>query len=159
MNGRTSLWTFLASVLTSSLAFGADCRVTGGGIHGNDALDVVLPPAGKFVFRPNGPGFIDDRDGALGMKLGFGLKIPGQLEITGRRLDGPAARARAYTSLRHADPGGQAVYMVFPTPGCWELVASIGQQSFTFVVAVELIAPGPSSHLNGVPRGWRETGG
>lgn len=159
MNSQSSPWIFLAFVFSSSLAFGEDCRVSGGGMYGNDAIDVVLPADGKFVFRPNGPGFIDDRDGALGMKLGWGLKIPGQLEITGSRLDGPAARARAYTSYRHMDPGGMSVYMVFPTPGCWEIVASVGQQSLTFIVAVELIAPGPASHLNGVPRRWRQTGG
>ena len=38
-------------------------------------------------------------------------------------------------------------------------VASVGEQSLRFVVAVEFIAPGPRSRLNGLPRGWRRTGG
>jgi hypothetical protein len=154
----------LAFVFASSLAFAEDCPVTAssGGMYGTDTLAAVLPSDGKFVFQPQGPGFID-RDGALGIKVGWLVKVPALLEITGRRLDGPAPRARAYTSYRtpyrDGDAGGQSNFLVFPTPGCWQIVASAGQQSLTFVVAVELIAPGPAGRMNGVPQGWRQTGG
>lgn len=159
MKSRSLFWAFLVFAFVPNVAAAEDCAVTASrGMYGNDALDVVLPADGKFVFRPGGPGFIDDRDGALGMKVGWGLKIPGQLELTGRRLDGQAPPARAYTSYRHT-VGGMSTFVVFPTPGCWEIVASVGQQSLTFVVAVELIDSGPAGRLNGVPQGWRQTGG
>jgi len=159
MNRPSFPWVFLVMVFASNFAFGENCPVTQrGGIYGNDALDVVLPADGKFVFRPSGPGFID-HDGALGIKVGWGRKIRGELDVTGRRLDGSAPPARAYIPVANLEPSGQGSYVVFPTPGCWEIVASIGQRSLTFVVAVELIGAGPSSHLNGVPRGWRQTGG
>jgi hypothetical protein len=60
---------------------------------------------------------------------------------------------------RTGKPEGQSNFVVFPTAGCWEIVASVGQQSLTFVVAVELIDSGPAGRLNGVPQGWRQTGG
>lgn len=69
----------------------------------------------------------------------------------------PAPPARAYTSYRGA--GGQSNYTVFPTPGCWEMVASVGDRTLTFIVLVELIAPGPAARMNGVPPGSRQTGG
>lgn len=159
MRSRSLPWIFLVFVFQPNLAFAEECPVTvRGGMYGNDAIDVVLPPDGKFVFRPKGPGFID-RDGALGIKVSWNVKTTGLLDVTGRRLDGPAPRARAYMSYRTGKPGGQSNFVVFPTPGCWEIVASVGQQSLTFVVAVELIDSGPAGRLNGVPQGWRQTGG
>jgi hypothetical protein len=65
----------------------------------------------------------------------------------------------AYIPDGYDDIGFQPSYVVFPTPGCWEIVASMGEKSLSFVVAVEFVAPGPRSRLNGVPRGWRQTGG
>lgn len=160
MSGPHSSWILIVLLLLSELSFGEECLVTpyDEAYRGNDALAVVPPADGKFVFHPQGPGFID-HDGALGIKVGWHVKTQGLLEVTGRRLDGTAPRARAYTSYLTSAPGGQSTYLIFPTPGCWEIVASVGQQSLTFVVAVEFIAPGPSSHMNGVPRGWRQTGG
>lgn len=160
MKGRHSFWILIVLVFTSSRAFGEDCPVNtpAAELYGNEALAVVLPAEGKFVFRPNGPGFID-HDGALGIKVGWLVKVPGLLEITGRRLDAAAPRPRAYTSYRNGQPGGQSLQLVFPTPGCWEIVASVGDHTLSFVVAVELIAPGPAGRFNGVPQGWRQTGG
>lgn len=160
MKSRHPSWILLATVLAASVAFGEDCPVNkpGSELYGNDALAVVLPGDGRFVFRPQGPGFMD-HDGALGIKVGWDVKVPGLLDITGRRLDAPAPPARAYSPYLKPYPGGQSSYVVFPTPGCWEIVASVNEQRLTFVVAVEFTAPGPASRLNGVPRGWRQTGG
>lgn len=74
-------------------AFGEGCPVTAPGNVDNDAITVTLPEDRKFVFRPDGPGFID-KDGALGIKVGFFRIIQGQLDVTGRRIDAQAPRAR-----------------------------------------------------------------
>lgn len=54
----------------------AACTVTDpkGGMFGNESLAAVLPENGKFIFKPGGPGFVDDTDGALGIKVGFHLR-------------------------------------------------------------------------------------
>jgi hypothetical protein len=126
-----------------------------GGLYANDSLEVVLWPESKFVFAPGGPGFVD-RDGALGMKVGWGLRKKGSLVVTGRRLDGVAPPARAYIPRSYDDyVGGMSLFLVFPTPGCWEIMGSVADVSLTFVTLVEKIGEGPKSHLNGPPRGSR----
>jgi hypothetical protein len=135
------------------------CAVTrpDGGVFANDSLEVVL--AGKYVFRPGGPGFVDD-DGALGIKIGWGLRKRGTLVVTGRRLDGEAPPARAYINHSYDDyMGGMGLYLVFPTPGCWEITGSLKESSLTFVVAVEKIGDGPISRMHGPPPDARVTGG
>jgi len=150
----------LAAAFLTSTAFAYDCTITARGANGwneNDALSTILPENSKFRFVPDGPGFID-HDGALGIKMGWWRTIAGSpLEITGLRIDASAPPLRAYMSPypEHF----QATYVVFPTPGCWEVVARTGQESLTLVLAVDFIPPGPRSRLNGAPRGWRQTGG
>lgn len=115
-----------------------------GGTYGNDALDVVLAsPQGKVIFKPGGPGFIM-RDGALSMKFGWNRKRPGQLTISGRRLDGDAPPMRARIPDGYRDSGLQPTSLVFPTPGCWEVTGHLGADSLTFVTLVELIGAGPA---------------
>ncbi len=122
-----------------------------GGVYANDSLGVVLWSESKFVFRPDGPGFID-QDGALGMKVGWELRKRGTLVVTGRRLDGLAPPARAYIGRSYDNyVGGMSLYLVFPTPGCWEIAGSIADGSLTFVTLVEKIGEGPASRLNGPP--------
>ena len=141
-------------------AVAADCPVTepGNVQFGNDALHVVLPQDKRFVFAADSPGF-RDQHGALGIKVGWVRKIQGQLEITGRRLDAQAPKLRAWISDGYGDTGFQTSYVIFPTPGCWEIVGSVAQHQLVFVVEVELVAPGPSWRLRGPEAGWRETGG
>ena len=117
----------------------------------NDALSVVLPD--KFVFRPDGPGFVDS-DGALGLKVGWVRKKKGLLQIGGRRLDGSAPPARAYI-YDDGDTGFQPIYLVFPTPGCWEITGSVADSSLTFITLVEKIGNGPPWRFEGLERGWR----
>ena len=154
-------WIVLVTVFMTSLTFAEDCAVTPrgkNGWHENDALRTVHREDSTFKFVPNGPGFVD-HDGALGIKWGWWRNIPAsQLEITGRRIDAAAPPLRAYIPPGYPEHF-QPSYVVFPTPGCWEVVASTGQQSLALVVAVEFIAPGPKGHMNGPPRGWRQTGG
>jgi hypothetical protein len=127
-----------------------------GGIYGNEALQAVLPGGGKFVFRPGGAGFVD-RDGALGIKFAWDRLMAGALSVGGRRLDGEAGPARAYMSNGYGDIGFQPIYLVFPTPGCWEITGRISEAKLTFILLVEKIGDGPSRRFEGLQRGWRQT--
>lgn len=135
------------------------CAVTNpeGGIYGNDSLTAVLPGNGTFVFKPGGPGFVD-ADGALGIKVGWGLRKRGTLVVTGRRLDGAAPPARAYIPRSYDNYlGGMSLFLVFPTPGCWEITGTVAGASLTFVVKVQKIGVGPASRFQGPPSGSRVT--
>lgn len=136
------------------------CAVTHpkGGMFGNDSLAVVLPSA-TLTFKPGGPGFVD-ADGALGIKVGWDVRKKGTLVVTGRRLDGIAPPARAYISRSYDSyAGGMSLFLVFPTPGCWEITGAVADGSLTFIVQVEKIGDGPSGHMRGLPFGSRVTGG
>jgi hypothetical protein len=127
-------------------------------MYGNDALSAVIPADGKFTFKPGGAGFVDD-DGALGIKVAWDRRRPGQLLVGGRRLDDSAPPARSYIPAGYSEVGAQSTYLVFPAPGCWEITGRIGDAGLTFVVLVEKVGDGPSSHMHGPPPGWRLTTG
>ncbi len=139
------------------LAEPSSCPITGDGIlsYENDSLSTS--PPGKLVFGPGGPGFVD-HDGALGIKFPFERLKPGRLFVGGRRLDATAGPARAYI-YDYGDTGFQPIYLVFPTPGCWEINAGLADATnpLTFVVLVEKIGDGPSWRQNGPPPGRRVT--
>lgn len=125
--------------------------VAGGGeenpnSYGNRQVSVGpfgLWPDGTVVFRPDGAGFLT-RDGSLGMKFGWLRGVPGQLRIEGRRLDAPASPLRAEVPSGYGPLGFQATYVVFPTPGCWEVTGRVGDASVTFVTMVVKIGDGPA---------------
>ena len=143
---------------TSTEAEHGHCPITSpqGGPYGNEALQAVLPQGGTFVFRPGGAGFVD-RDGALGIKFGWERLIAGALSVGGRRIDGDAGPARAYMSDGYGDIGFQPIYLVFPTPGCWEITGRVGEEKLTFVLLVEKVGEGPAWKFEGLQRGWRQT--
>lgn len=116
------------------------------GSHGNREVSVGpfgLWPDGTVVFKPGGPGFIT-RDGALGMKFGWRRGVSGQLKIAGRRLDAEAPPLRAEVPDGYGDRGFQATYLIFPTPGCWEVTGLVGNSSVTFVTKVVKVGDGPA---------------
>ena len=79
------------------------------------------------------------RDGALGMKFGWTRGIPGKLIVTGHRLDGPAGPLRLYAPCCYGDVGFQASHLIFPTAGCWEVMAQLGDREdskLTFITKV-----------------------
>jgi hypothetical protein len=150
----------LVTLLFGTAAAQAACPVTRSptGIHENDSLLAQLPPNGKFVFQPDGSGFVD-RDGALGIKFAWERKTKGHLTVGGRRLDGEAAPLRAYL-YDYGDTGLQPVYLVFPTPGCWEVEGRVADSlTLKFVVEVEKVGDGPHWRFEGLERGWRMTSG
>ena len=123
------------------------------GSYGNTRLSVGpfgLWPNGTIVFRPGGPGFLT-RDGSLVMKFGWTRGVPGKLKVTGHRLDGAAAPLRLDANDGYGEIGFQASYLIFPTPGCWEVVAQVGEDEdskLTFVTKVEKVGEGPAGKLD-----------
>lgn len=160
VKGLIGLLSLVILAASMGRAVASDCPITEPERDqlSSDALNVVLPPGKRFVFTSESGGFIDQH-GAVGSKVGWFRNIRGQLDITGRRLDGQSPRLRAWIPDGYGDTGFQPAYVLFPTPGCWEIVGSVGRQKLVFVVEVELVAPGPSWRLHGPEPGWRETGG
>lgn len=116
------------------------------GSYGNREVSVGpfgLWPDGTVVFKPGGAGFLT-RDGSLGMKFGWRRGIPGSLGIEGRRLDAPAPPLRAEVPNGYGELGFQATYVIFPTPGCWEVTGRVRDASVTFVTRVVKIGDGPA---------------
>ena len=122
------------------------CHVTSvsDGSAGNQQLSTMgLWPNGTVVFRPGGPGFVTP-DGALGMKFGWQRGVVGQLTIEGRRIDSDAPPLRSEVPSGYGSSGFQSTYIIFPTPGCWEVTGRVGDASITFVTSVVKIGDGPS---------------
>jgi hypothetical protein len=122
------------------------------GLHGNGLLSIYLgSPDTTVIFRPNGAGFVTS-DGALGMNFGWNRGVRGQLTIQGRRLDGAAPRLRYQIACcGYGDSGLQPSYLIFPTPGCWEVTGQVGNRKdsrLTFVLRVVKIGDGPSARLD-----------
>jgi hypothetical protein len=114
--------------------------------HGNRQLSTFgLGPSGTVVFRPGGPGFVT-QDGSLGMKFGWQRGAQGRLSIEGRRLDSPASPLRSEVPSGYGDSGFQATYLIFSTPGCWEVTGHVGSASLTFVTLVTKVGDGPEWH-------------
>ncbi len=118
--------------------------------YGNALLSVGpfgLWPNGTVVFKPGGAGF-QTKEGALGMKFGWTRSIQGKLNVTGRRIDADAPRLRFATNQTNDahSSGFLASYLIFSTPGCWEITAQIGDRvdsKMTFVTQVEKVGDGP----------------
>lgn len=106
-----------------------------------------LWPEGTVVFKPGGAGFVT-RDGSLGMKFGWQRGVRGQLRIEGHRLDASAPPLRSEVPEGYGDLGFQPTYLIFPTPGCWEVTGRVGEASVTFVTRVVKIGDGPAWRRN-----------
>lgn len=114
------------------------------GLYGNGALSMAPWTDGTVVFKPGGPGFVM-QDGSLGMKWGWRRGVRGQLKIEGRRVDAPAPPLQSEIACcGYGDIGFQSTYLIFPTPGCWEVTGRVGEASLTFVTLVVQIGAGPS---------------
>jgi len=112
--------------------------------HGNDSVGTNLWPEGKILFKPGGVGFVLS-DGALQMKF-LWLKAAGaHLTVSGRRLDGSSGALRADIDPQFDPRGFQPSYLIFPTPGCWQVDATTGGETLTFVTSVVKIGAGPAA--------------
>ena len=108
----------------------------------NEFLGTALWPDGTVVFKPGGPGSVEE-DGSLSMKFPWTRYISGQLTIDGRRLDGSAPPLGAYIPRGYGDTGFQSTALIFLTPGCWEVTGHVGNGQLTFVTRVVKIGDGP----------------
>ena len=111
--------------------------------YGNADVSVWLWQNGTVVFKPGGPGFIT-RDGSLGMKFPWQRGVSGKLTIEGRRVDAAAPPLRSEVSSGYGNRGFQATYVIFPTPGCWEVTGRVGDAKVTFLTRVVKIGDGPA---------------
>ena len=123
----------------------------GEGSYGNALLSVGpfgLWPNGTVVFKPGGAGF-QTKEGALGMKFGWTRGMRGKINVTGRRIDADAPPLRFETNQKNdaQSTGFLASFLLFSTPGCWEVTAQVGdreESKITFVTRVEKIGDGPT---------------
>jgi hypothetical protein len=105
--------------------------------YGSGGLRTVLWPRGTIVFEPGGPGEIRP-DGSLVMKVPFWRDegVVGNLVITGRSLHREGLGMTGEVPEGSGGEGFQASALVFPEPGCWEVTATAGSASMTFVTEV-----------------------
>ena len=132
--------------VTTPNGIAAGPEASGRSGYGNRQLSVGpfgLWPEGTVVFKTGGAGFLT-RDGSLGMKFGWQRAVRGPLSITGRRLDASAPALRSEVSDGRGDPGFVATYLIFPTPGCWEVTGRVAEASLAFVTKVVKIGDGPA---------------
>lgn len=121
--------------------------------YGNGALWTAPWPQGRIVFEPGGPGFVLP-DGSLGMKWPWIPFVPGDLTVTGHRLDEAAPPLRSeHDGLATTQDGQQffPTYLIFPTPGCWQVTGRVGAASLTFVALVVKVGGGPDWRPSSVP--------
>jgi len=71
-----------------------------------------------------------------GIKVGWFRPEGATLEITGQRLDAPAPPLEAHVPCCYPSRF-QATGLVFPTEGCWEVIATAADSMLSFVVEVE----------------------
>ena len=77
-----------------------------------------------------------DPNGFVTWKLGWWREVPGDLTITGRRLDAEAPPLQSDVPQGYGSIGFQVSGETFPTEGCWEVTGHVGTASLTFVTFV-----------------------
>lgn len=111
--------------------------------HGNEdeTIFTILEDDGRWVFWPDGPGEIRE-DGKLRIKWPWWRTIEGDVRISGARLDANAPRMPEEI-LRGEEDGYEETgfhpsLLTFPSEGCWEITARVGEESLSFVLLVIL---------------------
>ncbi|MDE2993283.1 MAG: hypothetical protein OXU67_05320, partial [Chloroflexota bacterium] len=134
----------LPTAQPSSSTAAQDCPVT--------ELTIATPPtavASGRGFLPRGPYYLSaDRQvwaqdwgwtSTPGMRKVLWLKPLGvSLEVSGRRLDAEAPPLGIDTGGDSSD-GFQASHLIFPTEGCWEIVAQSGNSVLRFVMYIHAV--------------------
>jgi hypothetical protein len=100
--------------------------------HGNGSLWALL---GRNGVIPISPGYVNSQN-LLQHKTAWWRSISGRLEIKGRRLDADAPPLQAEIPDGYGATGVQAVRLLFPSEGCWEVTGNVGEKSLSFVTYV-----------------------
>ncbi len=100
--------------------------------HGNGELWTSLWRDGKVYMEAHN----QEADGSFSMKWGFVRGVTGPLTVEGHRIDADAEPLRAEIPDGYGDTGFQVTGLIFPTTGCWEVTARVGESSLTFVTEV-----------------------
>jgi hypothetical protein len=97
------------------------------GHHGNGFLWTMFTPGGRMVSQSL-------RDGSRRIIFKWWRNVEGDLTVTAQRVDSPipSIHGRIESALRGAP--FQASVIDFPSTGCWEIAARIGNNSLRFVV-------------------------
>lgn len=101
---------------------------------GEDGLWTTLWPDGIIAVSPR-----DVRsDGSIGVRFSWYRDelARGRLVLAGTRLDGAAPPLRASALDGYGDVGYQPTDVTFPTAGCWEVTATSGDATLTFITLV-----------------------
>ena len=96
------------------------------GHHGNGILWTTFTPGGRMVSESL-------RDGSRRIVFRWWRNIGGDLTVTAQRLDAPAPSVHGRIESTRGAPF-EASVINFPTSGCWEIAAWIGNNSLRFVV-------------------------
>src|SRR5262245_48829062 len=96
------------------------------GNHGNEFLWTTFTPGGRMVSESL-------RDGSRRVVFRWWRKVAGNLTVTAQRLDAPAPSIHGRIERARGTPF-EASVINFPTSGCWEIAARIGNNSLRFVV-------------------------
>lgn len=101
---------------------------------GNGMLGTDLWPDGTLIAQPE---WITP-DGAVEVKWPWwrATGVVGEVEITGRRLDGAGPRLTGAQNPASGSTGFTPSAITFPSAGCWEVTGRVGQASLTFVTRV-----------------------
>jgi hypothetical protein len=87
------------------------------------------------VQTPEYGGYLTER-GDYHFKLAWLRRVPGEIQVSARQLDGPGrVRAVVPKSTRPAT-GPLPTLISFPEPGCWHVTGRLGRSSVEVVVAV-----------------------
>ena len=100
--------------------------------HGNGSLHVSIWLHGVVVAQPEDV----EPDGSITAKFGWYRTVPGELAITGRRLDAKAPPLSAEIPSGYGREGFQASGVIFSSEGCWEITGTAGDATLTFVTIV-----------------------
>jgi hypothetical protein len=114
--------------------------------YGNASIAVALnPPTGKLIagrLPSGGWRATINADGSIDAKYGWWRAGDGEITITGRRIDAPAAPLKANVPNGYGS-GFQATGLTFPTTGCWRVTGRFKRAQLTFTVLVTKSRLGP----------------
>lgn len=104
------------------------------GYYGNGSLWTALWSDGVVIADSS---YVDST-GAIQMKWPWwrAPTVVGEFKIDGRRLDADAPPLRVKLPSGYGTSGFQASTLIFPTAGCWQVDARVGDAALEFVTLV-----------------------